>query len=328
MTRRVHMVIDTDAGVDDAAAIWWALDRSDVDVLALTTVWGNVGLAEATANACRILHAHGAIVPVAEGAGAPIGDAPLLRRADFIHGTDGLGDAGIPAAPFGAGPDGAVDVLRRVVDERPGEVTIVSLGPLTNIAACIEADPSWAQRVGSLVVMGGAIITPGNAQPAAEANVAHDPTAASIVVGADWPSPPLLVGLDATHRATLTGEEFAVLDARATAAAAFLAGPLAFYRRFGGTFCPPGEVPCHDLTAVMAAAIEDLFVVETLPLAVVTSPGPAWGATIADRRIPFFARAGAGAAQAMPDGFHPWRIALDVDVVRYRAQVRRFFGGS
>ena len=209
-----------------------------------------------------------------------------------------------------------------------GSVTVVTLGPLTNLAEVITADPTWPQRVGRLVVMGGTICGLGNAQPAAEANIAHDPSAADIVVRADWRVPPLLVGLDATHRATMTGREFAVLDERANPAAAFLAGPLAFYRRFGGTFCPPGEVPCHDLAAMMAAVMEDLFVIETLPLAVVTTPGPAWGATIADRRVPFFARAGDGAEQAAPDGFATWRIALDVDVERYRCEIRRFFGGQ
>ena len=324
---RVSMLIDTDAGIDDAAAIWWALDHPDVDVLAITTVWGNASLPESTVNACRILHAHGTVVPVAEGAARPIADAPFLRRADFIHGTDGLGDVGVPAAPFGASDESAAACLRRIVDERPGSVTVVTLGPLTNIAEVITADPTWPQRVGRLVVMGGTVIGPGNAQPAAEANVAHDPSAADIVVRADWPVPPLLVGLDVTHRATMTEREFAVLGERANPAAAFLAGLLDFYRRLGGTFCAPGEVPCHDLAATMAAVIDDLFVTETLPLAVVTTSGPAWGATIADRRVPFFARAGDGAEQAAPEGFAPWRIALDVDVERYRSEVRRFFGG-
>ena len=204
----------------------------------------------------------------------------------------------------------------------------MTLGPLTNIAEVITADQTWPQRVGRLVVMGGTVVGPGNAQPAAEANIAHDPSAADIVVRADWRVPPLLVGLDATHRATLTEREFSVLDERRNPAAVFLAGPLAFYRRFGGTFCPPGEVPCHDLAAMMGTAMEDLFVIEDLPLAVVTTPGPAWGATIADRRVPFFARAGDGAKQAAPDGFAPWRIAIDVDVERYRSEIRRFFGGS
>ena len=326
MGSTLAVIIDTDAGIDDAAAIWWALDHPEVDVLAITTVWGNVTLEEATANACRVLHGHGQIVPVAEGEAKPIADAPFLRRADFIHGFDGLGDVGIPGAPFGAGDEPAVALLRRLVDERPGEITLVTLGPLTNIATAVLQDPTWASRVGSLVVMGGAISTAGNAQPAAEANIAHDPEAASIVVSAAWPTLPLLVGLDATHRATMTDDEFAIIDARANPAAAFLAGPLAFYRRFGGTFCSPGEMPCHDLAAMMGAVVDGLFTTETLPLAVVTTPGPAWGATIADRRVPFFARAGDGAEQAIPDGFHPWRIALDADVGRFRAEVRHFFG--
>ena len=142
--------------------------------------------------------------------------------------------------------------------------------------------------------MGGAVASHGNALPAGEANVAHDPTGASVVVGAAWATPPLLVGLDITHDATLSDAEWAVLDRQANPAAAFLAAPLAFYRRFGSSLTPTGESPCHDLLATMAVVMPDLIDAPVLPLAVVTDPGPAWGATIADRRVPYFARAGRG----------------------------------
>jgi len=327
MTERLTIVIDTDGGVDDAAALWWALTSPLVDVVAITTVWGNVGIDLATANVCRVLHAAGRDdIPVAVGAGGPVGPAPELRVPDFIHGADGLGDTNRPAAPFGAVAEPAVDLLARLVHERPGELTVVTLGPLSTIAELVTADPSWAGGVRDLVAMGGAIASHGNALPAGEANVAHDPLGASLVVAAAWPGPPLLIGLDVTHDATLSTAEWAVLERRANPAADFLAEPLAFYQRFGSSLTPSGESPCHDLLAVMAVAIPEIVDAPVLPLAVVTDPGPAWGATIADRRVPYFARAGEGSEQELPAGFSPWRIGLEVDVERFRAEVRTLFG--
>ena len=320
------IVIDTDGGVDDAAALWWALTSPTVEIVAITTVWGNVGIEIATANICRILHAAGRDdIPVAIGAGAAVGPAPELRIPDFIHGSDGLGNTNRPAAPFGATDEPALDLLARLVAERPGELTLVTLGPLSTVANAVGADPAWAAGVRRLVVMGGAIASHGNAMPAGEANIAHDPFGAAEVVAAAWAEPPLLVGLDVTHEATLSDAEWQALDRRATPAAAFLAEPLAFYRTFGSSLTPSGESPCHDLLATMAAALP---VVDgpVLPLAIQTGPGPALGATVADRRAPYFARAGEGSEQDLPDGFSPWQIGLEVDVDRFRSEVRRLFG--
>ena len=209
----VKLVIDTDGGVDDAVAIWWAATSPAVEIIAITTVHGNVDVDTATDNACRVLHACGAPdVPVARGHAEAAGPVPDLRPADFIHGTDGLGNTFRPKAPFDAVSDHAVDVLRRAVDEQPGEIIVVSIGPLTNIAAVIRADPTWASRVRRLVAMGGAALTQGNALPIGEANIAHDPTAADIVVRAAWSTPPLMVGLDVTHQATFTAVEVALVE--------------------------------------------------------------------------------------------------------------------
>ncbi|MGZ4682607.1 MAG: nucleoside hydrolase [Acidimicrobiales bacterium] len=327
MAEPLPIVIDTDGGVDDAAALWWALTSPLVEVVAVTTVWGNVGIDLATDNVCRVLHAAGRDdIPVAVGAGGPVGEAPDLRVPDFIHGADGLGDTNRPRAPFGPVGEPAVDLLARLVGERPGELALVTLGPLSTVADLITADPGWPAGVRDLVVMGGAVASHGNALPAGEANVAHDPLGASIVVGAAWPAPPLLVGLDVTHDATLSEAEWAVLDRRANPAAAFLADPMAFYRRFGSSLTPTGESPCHDLLATMAVALPDLIEAPVLPLAVVIDPGPAWGATIADRRMPYFARTGESAEQGRLEGFAPWRVGLGVDVDRFRAEVRTLFG--
>jgi inosine-uridine nucleoside N-ribohydrolase len=142
---------------------------------------------------------------------------------------------------------------------------------------------------------------------------------------APWRTPPLLVGLDVTLVATLTDAEFTLLGQARNAAAAFLDGPLRFYREFGSTFTAP-DTPCHDLLAVLACATPAIITdAPVLPLAVDCAGGPAWGATIADFRAPFFA-ALEGSLQSSPEGFAPWRIALGADVERFRACARALFG--
>jgi purine nucleosidase len=328
MPERTPLIIDTDGGIDDAVALFWAAVSHEVDLVAVTVVWGNVDVGLAAANVCRVLDAAGRTdVPVAVGLSGPVAPAPELRKVDFIHGADGLGNANLPPASFQPVDEPAVDLLRRLVDERPGEVVVVPIGPFSNIAAVLERDASWAARVKRLVAMGGAVELAGNALPAGEANVAHDPFAAQQVVEAAWVEPPLLVGLDVTHRAVLTLDDIALAREGRTPAARFLAEPLAFYEPAGGVFCDEGEFPCHDALAVMAAVREGLVDGPILPLAVQVSPGPAWGATVADRRQPYFQRR-AGGELNMPDGFADWQIGLHVDAAAFRREIRRMFGGG
>src|SRR5690606_21520512 len=183
----VSMVIDSDGGVDDAVAVWWAAVDPRVELVAVTAVWGNVDVERAATNLCTVLDAASrTAVPVAVGLDGPVAPAPALRPADFIHGRDGLGEAG--HAPSARGPvdEGAVDLLLRLADERPGELDLVAVGPLSNLAAAIERDPTWPSRWRRLTIMGGAANRSGNATPAGEANVAHDPAAAATVVSAAW----------------------------------------------------------------------------------------------------------------------------------------------
>jgi purine nucleosidase len=320
------VIIDTDGGVDDAVALWWALTDPTLDVLAITVVWGNVSVEIATASVLRVAYAAGrADVPIASGEPGPIARAPDLRPATFIHGDDGLGNAAGPAAPLRAVAEPVSELLPRLVHERPGEISLITLGPLSNIGRIVTADPSFAADVADLIVMGGATAGAGNALPAGEANIAHDPVAAQRTVVASWPAPPLLVGLDVTLVATMTPTELDLLAAHRSPAASFLDSPLSFYRKFGSTFTAP-DTPCHDLVAVLAFAMPELITeAPVLPLAVDCAGGPAWGATIADFRAPVFA-ALEGAEQSTPEGFAPWRVATGVDVPRFRACVRSLFG--
>ena len=243
----------------------------------------------------------------------PGGPAPELRVPDFIHGADGLGDTNRPPAPFGAVDEPAVDLLARLVADRPGELTVVTLGPLSTVAELVLADPSWAGGVARARRHGRRGGQP-RQRPARPARPTWPTTrpAPSIVVGAAWPTPPLLVGLDVTHEATLSDAEWERArpagqpGGRLPGRAAGLLPPLRL------------EPHAHRRVALPRPArhdgrrrIPDLIEAPVLPLAVVTAPGPAWGATIADRRVPYFARAGEGAEQELPDGFSPWRVGLE-----------------
>jgi purine nucleosidase len=162
--------------------------------------------------------------------------------------------------------------------------------------------------------MAGSVAAGGNATAAAEANVAHDPGALAVLVGADWAVPPVLIGLDATHEATLSAAEIALCSERRTAAATFCDGPLRFYRNVVGG--PTGDCACHDLLAVLALVDRSIVRAAVLPVTVDLGRGPAWGATVVDRR-----------GRGVDDGFAPWCVALGADAGRFRAAARTLFGG-
>jgi purine nucleosidase len=323
------VIVDTDGGVDDACALWWALTDPTLEVVAITVGWGNVPVDVAVGSVLRVVAAAGRPdVPVAAGAAGPVGPAPELRRATFIHGHDGLGDTFGPApAGLDAVAEPAEDLLLRVGRERPGQVSVVAIGPLSTLAGALRRDPAWSATVDELVVMGGSVRAGGNALPLGEANIAHDPVAAAEVVAAGWSRPPLLVGLDVTLQATLGADEFDLLARHESPAAAFLDAPLRFYRRYGSTFTAP-DAPCHDLLALLALAHPAVITDAPLvPLAVDTAGGPAWGATVADLRTLAFART-EGAEQSRPPGFSDWRVALGADVGLFRQLIRSLFGAA
>ncbi len=323
------VIIDTDGGVDDAAALWWALRDPGLDVIAVTIVWGNVPVEVAMISVGRVLAAAGhQDIPVARGAARPVGLAPALRPATFIHGEDGLGNTteGQPLPFMTVAPEPAPALLQRLCRQRPGEVSLLTIGPLSNLGVVLGEDPAFAATVRELVVMGGSARAGGNALPNGEANIAHDPLAAARVAEAAWAQPPLLVGLDVTREATLTEAHFSLLAEHRTAAAEFLDAPLRVYRQFGSVMTAP-NCPCHDLVATMALTEPSLIPdAPVLPMAVDTAGGPAWGSTIVDFRAPAVA-ALRGAEQDRPPGFGAWRIGLGADVDRFRSQAAALFGG-
>ncbi len=173
------LLIDTDPGVDDALAILMA--HAHASVLALTVTAGNVGLAQTTTNALKLMEIIGADTPVYPGC-----DAPLLRRpeadASLIHGRDGFGDASLVPAVREPENEHASLAMLRLTREHPNEITLVCIGPLTNLAVALKLDPALPRRVARLVIMGGAVTGRGNYERVpTEFNIGFDPEAAAIV---------------------------------------------------------------------------------------------------------------------------------------------------
>jgi purine nucleosidase len=183
MTPRTFL-IDTDTASDDAVALIMALRAPDVRVAAITTVAGNVPVAQATRNALYAAELCESDVPVFMGAAQPLWREYM--HAEWFHGRDGLGDHGYPVPRRTAAPTHAVDAILACVHENPG-LTMVTLGPLTNIALALAKDPAIAAKVGRCVVMGGNPCCEGNVTPAAEYNIWVDPEAARIVLRSGMP---------------------------------------------------------------------------------------------------------------------------------------------
>ena len=178
------IILDTDPGVDDALAIILAINSPEIEIEAITTVAGNVNHSKAHNNAKKLLEFTGKTnIPVCSGAVKPL--VGVNRHAERIHGKTGLGNAVLPKPDVKTHPVGAVEMILKKSKELGKDLTLVSIGPLTNIASAILADPELPIKVGGLVLMGGAFnLTPygyGNANPVAEFNIWHDPEAAKIV---------------------------------------------------------------------------------------------------------------------------------------------------
>jgi purine nucleosidase len=239
----VKVIIDGDPGHDDAIAILLAAGDPEVDLLGITTVAGNQTLDRVTINACMAATVAGLRVPVHAGCDAPL--IRPLRTADEIHGASGL-DGPAPITPtVQPGADHAVDWLIDTVMGDPGEVTIVALGPLTNLATALQRRPEIADAAAAVSLMGGSC-TRGNMTPAAEFNIYVDPEAAAAVFSAPWDV--TMVGLDITHQALYTPEVAAQVDAIATGPARWVGELMDFfgstYKKRDGMGAPPVHDPC------------------------------------------------------------------------------------
>jgi len=195
-----RVIIDTDPGIDDTAAIFLALASPELYVEALTTVYGNGTIADCTRNALIILETAGrSDIPVYQGAGKPLMGAP--NYGAHVHGSDALGDVGVPP-PVGApqARHAVYELVERVM-ARPGEITLVALGPLTNVALALSLEPRMVGALAELIVMGGAVLTHGNVTEVATANLYNDPEAAAIVYQAG--APVVQVGMDVCQKVAI-----------------------------------------------------------------------------------------------------------------------------
>ena len=210
MTRTVKVIIDTDPGVDDALAILMALASPGVEVVGLTTVGGNVPLPRSTRNALALLEYTGyGQVPVARGAARPF--RGRFRYSFGFHGRSGL-TFRLPDPQIIPATNTAVEFLANGLQSQPGQITVVALGPLTNLAHLLDQLPEALRQSAGLVVMGGAVDVPGNVTPYAEFNFYSDPIAAQRVLTSGIPL--TLVDLGAGRRTVITREDSARTQAR------------------------------------------------------------------------------------------------------------------
>ena len=243
MTLARPIIIDTDPGQDDAIALLLALASPEVDVLAVTTVAGNVPQPLVTDNARSLLTlANRTDVPVYRGC-----ERPLLRplyTAEYVHGPTGVDGAELPRPLVAAEPGHAVDLIVEACLDADEPITLCPLGPLTNIGMAIAKEPSITDHIREIVWMGGAFDEPGNTTQLAEFNAYVDPHAAHIVFTSGVPL--TILPLDVTHRALMTPEHVERLDAYGTPVAVAAAGMIRFYEQYDiDKYDIPGA-PLHD----------------------------------------------------------------------------------
>lgn len=276
--RPLPVIIDSDPGLDDALAIGLAVARPEIDVLAVTTVGGNVDVRHCTDNALRLMSAFGrADIPVAEGAaGAILGS---IVRATEVHGEGGLGEVRLDPTSAEVHQDGAVALIARLLREHPEPIVIAAIGPLTNIALLLRLHPDLAERIAHVCLMGGSI-GEGNTSVSAEFNVYADPEAADVVFRSGVPL--TMIGLDVTHQALLDREASARLRALGGESARIAADVTdhALDRNMEWSGSPTTAI--HDAVAIAHLALADLVAVAPYHVVVDTTQGPARGRTICD----------------------------------------------
>jgi inosine-uridine nucleoside N-ribohydrolase len=277
---RHKVIYDTDPGVDDAMALVFQALHPDIELLGLTSVFGNATIETTTRNARVLAGRFAPGVPVAQGAAAPL-ERSAPEPLAWIHGDNGVGNIALDttdAAALDARP--AHRFMIETVRAHPGEVTLLAVGPLTNLALALADDPQIASLVKQVVIMGGAFGTVGvlgNVTPAAEANILGDPDAADIVFGAAWPV--AIVGLDVTQRTIMSHEYLASLRERGGAAGQFVWEVSRHYEAFHEQSAQLEGIYVHDSSAVAYVLAPQLYTTRSGPVRVLTE-GIAVGQTI------------------------------------------------
>ena len=291
------IILDCDPGIDDALAIVFAHGHPGIDLLGLTTVAGNAGLAKTTVNALAVCEYIGAAgIPVTAGCAGP-----LLRPAfdaRHVHGESGLGGAVLPPPVATAAPGHAVDYIIDTVGAARGEITLVATGPLTNIALAVKREPRLADWVREFVIMGGSAGR-GNVTPAAEYNIWADPEAAAVVFRAGWTV--VMLGLDVTLRTGATAAVLQRMGALGPLGTELLLPALEQYR----SVSEPSGPPVHDVCAVAWVAQPGLFGLVPARVQVETAGHLTSGMTVTDF--------GASGVEVQVDGGNA-QVAMSIDV--------------
>lgn len=316
MTRPTNLILDVDTGIDDALALLYTVASPDVELVAATCVSGNTDARQVAINTLAVLELAGRTdVEVAIGREVPL--VRPLETTPETHGPMGLGHADLPPPSRAVSDRHGVDLILAEARRRPGEIDLVALGPLTNVAVALEREPALPHLLRGLTVMGGAFGVPGNTTPTTEWNVHCDPEAARIVfrtwgdaLAADpGVARPLVLGLDVTERARILPEHVVRLARRAgstpddsialgrgedpmiaTRSVAsdpivrFIADALRFYMEFHARYDGFYGAFIHDPLVVAAALDRSLVTTEALYVDVETSGELTTGMTVADRR--------------------------------------------
>lgn len=272
------VILDVDTGIDDALAITYALNSPELEVIGITTCFGNNSLEKTTRNTLVVLEKVGKTVPVYRGA-----DKPLKRDSrEFpfhVHGEDGLGNSFAKDPILEAEEEHAVDYIISQVKKRPNEITLIPVGPLTNLAQAILKDPEIIPLFKEVIIMGGAVFVPGNVTSHSEANIYTDPEAAELVFSSGLPI--TVVGLDVTMKTLLPEAALADWRAKGTDEAQFFADMTGFYMQAYETFEPGiGGCALHDPLAVGVAVNPDFVRTEEWNVKVVLE-GEETGRTVA-----------------------------------------------
>ena len=274
-----RILFDTDPGIDDACAILLALASPELTVEGLSIVHGNCSLEQATVNALSVLElANAAHIPVARGSELPLVQPSLL--APETHGDTGLGYAKLPEPRLKPISQHAVDFLIEKILGAPGEITLVAIGPLTNVALAIRQEPRIAEALKEIIIMGGAIRYAGNTTAVAEFNTYVDPHAAHIVFHAGIPA--TLVPLDVTYQCILAPDDVRRLQEVKSPITQFVADATRFYMEFHDEYQQIDGCVINDPLALALTFAPELCTYQELPVDVDLSGGISMGKTVAD----------------------------------------------
>jgi purine nucleosidase len=336
-----RVVLDVDTGVDDAAALLFAATHPDVTLDAVVSTWGNTTVELATRNSLHVLEAAECAAPVYIGAAGPSGPAPPVVDPSIIMGQDGLGDLGLSPPGRAAAPAPAAQALIELTHAHPGEITLVCLAPMTTIAAALAIDPDLPNRVARLLHLGGTLSGSGNATPAGEANIAHDPLAAAAVFEAfgavqapDGEPVARMIPLDVSGPVVFTTDFVEQLRTSSVAGASLLDQVLSAVWAMASLEGGGHGVMLADLVATVPTVASSLFDWRTYPVAVDTGGSAAWGATVVDRRLDQLVAADLDPAMlALVDEImwtfpSKWSVATALDQPAFHDTITAWLAGS